>query len=1382
MKTMLQGKAQEKSPAQLDELLLCAMNCYHNGHYEKALTVFQIIALSVKVIPSSLWLACAACLAEIGHVSECILVVQYVCSQQLSRELRLEALTIVISAILNETLSTRNTQHLLQLEAYIFELRAIDETNPLIFITYALFFTRTYSLALPSYFTSEYIETVTSQSLLAEFYRARLLHTMGKVSAANELYEKVYHSTEILCRDTHTLQYEHYKALYNAALEGSLISELYIYCVLKGRTEMCSLGYVDLHANGDDSGLFTDVDEQQEDSRTVHKSVRVESQISRVQTRIHMHYAALAKSGISLAPNIVMLVALVTQGSDILVKQVSGSINPLLITPILHLNRFSYSNAKDLVLAIASSLSYLLLINAQPNDHGMGEQSSRIQYIRLVDHPGYRSILNNGARTAMNDLRWHEFPCFAAEGSQGLSSFLTPFLSLDLDTLLILIREGNFEDSFARDFIAIFPDLFYNIALIALRASDYSVTLLFLCISIYASAVKFLLLGGVADAPLSNISATKLHLVSIASSIKLFHDSPAILETRPDILKILLHAPFDTCYALCYFLKTFGFSRPSLYLSITLSHLYLTPKLPIFIANLLRAEGAPPLIQAFYLFGPRATAVLSTNSTDSRTIWNLEALNSIHPRLLAYLALLVDPTDQSESISVYQKALSTSIKAQEKNKISQLFCETAMIYLVTTKICYYVSQKYLVRNLHSDFGKDISLFNRIAQDNEDVVRFLTKLIVGLNEKLANYEKTVDYYYKYLNTESYTKHRSFDYSPTVFNLKMCLTNLTSAKAALCGVYGQSLLNMTCLLNHISSPASCDRKAYMGYTFTAGCIGLAHSSPTAASYFQNALISGLLMCVLPRSTTDQSGAYLLSVLTHANKSYERILEIYNSSAQGAEGRTKEPICLTSPEVDAEIRNISPIIPLSLLLYLSVALYDAGSYMECLSILKTLLLQYPLPRYPLLSTLLVTVLEAVIAPMSEHVIGRKVKLLQAELRRVLFEQQLDSNKEYDWLFANQSGAQSRLSNKAVLPEIEKTQKLCEDLNSLTGMPSNDTLLKMSETYARTENGYSPLNVIREKIIAAINEQLEAISSLKTRFSVQLDNLMELYKTTANLFQLTKQDAELCIMYLGVMSSLIQETASCVQSDASTVGSESLFLNIPSYPWLSATYPRFLSKIGSSKSTFSMYLSPDTDYNSYQLEAMSDRYGVPVYVESFVRSYMSIHRIPLIRKVRDYYAYYLKEVENINRTDALVKRLKDLEKMLIKAIITCQTVVRNAQYTKSAVKLDIHAIARQNEELMRRNDEAIGLHDQHRYRLGERTSKEHQKKRRVQHPLDAELEQRDEYLWEVHNTEVGVGSDRHDSTPISSRDNVYEENDLLDPQMPLNMEGTRLDENDDI
>lgn len=101
----------------------------------------------------------------------------------------------------------------------------------------------------------------------------------------------------------------------------------------------------------------------------------------------------------------------------------------------------------------------------------------------------------------------------------------------------------------------------------------------------------------------------------------------------------------------------------------------------------------------------------------------MEALNSIHPRLLAYLALLVDPTDQSESISVYQKALSTSIKAQEKNKISQLFCETAMIYLVTTKICYYVSQKYLVRNLHSDFGKDISLFNRIAQDNEDVVRF-----------------------------------------------------------------------------------------------------------------------------------------------------------------------------------------------------------------------------------------------------------------------------------------------------------------------------------------------------------------------------------------------------------------------------------------------------------------------------------------------------------------------------------------------------------------------------------------------------------------------------------------------------------------------------------
>lgn len=40
--------------------------------------------------------------------------------------------------------------------------------------------------------------------------------------------------------------------------------------------------------------------------------------------------------------------------------------------------------------------------------------------------------------------------------------------------------------------------------------------------------------------------------------------------------------------------------------------------------------------------------------------------------------------------------------------------------------------------------------------------------------------------------------------------------------------------------------------------------------------------------------------------------------------------------------------------------------------------------------------------------------------------FEQQLDSNKEYDWLFANQSGAQSRLSNKAVLPEIEDTETM--------------------------------------------------------------------------------------------------------------------------------------------------------------------------------------------------------------------------------------------------------------------------------------------------------------------------------------------------------------------
>ena len=1377
---MLQGKAQEKGPAQLDELLLYAMNCYHTGHYEKALTVFQIIALNIKVIPPSLWLSCAACLAEIGHVSECILIVQYICSQQLSRELRLEALTIVISAILNEALLTKNTQHLLQLETYLFELRAIDETNPLIFISYTLFFIRTYSLTLPSYFTHEYIENVTSQSLLAEFYRARLLHTMGKVSAANELYGKVYHATEILCRDTHTLQYEHYKALYNAALEGYLISELYMYCALKGKLEMCSLGYVDLQ---DDSGdIMADKYEQQEDPRLMHRSSCIESQISRAQTKIYMYYATLVKNGVSLAPNIVMLIALITQSNDILGKQVSGSINPLLTIPILHLNRFSYSNAKDLVLAIISALSYLLLIDSQSNGHGADRQLSNIRYIKLVDHPGYRSILNSGARTAMNDLRWHEFPCLATGCSQDITSFLTPLASLNLDTFLDIIREGNFEDSFARDFIAIFPDLFYNIALIALRASDYHIILLFLCVSIYASAVKFTLLGGAAGLPLSDINAVKARITDIGLTVQLFYNSPGILETRPDITKILLHAPLDTCYALCYFLKLFGFTRSALSLAIILSHLYFTPKIPIFIANLLRTEGVAPIIQTFYLFGPRAISALSTNNTDSRTIWNVETLTSIHPRLLAYLALLIDPTDQSESISVYQKALSTSIKAQEKNKISQLFCETAMIYLVATKICYYVSQKYIIRNLHSDFGKDISLFNRIAHDNDDVVRFLTKLVVGLNEKLANYEKTVDYYYKYLDTESYARHRSFDYSPTIFNLKMCLTNLASAKAALCGAYGQSLVNMTCLLNHISSPASCDRRAYMGYVFISGCICITHSSSSAASYFQNALISGLLMRVLPKSITDQSSSYLLSVLTHVNMKYERMLKIYESSAHTAEGRPGELNCLTSPETDAEIRSMLPTIPLSLLLYLTVALHDGGKHMECLSILKTLLLQYPLPRYPLLSALLVTILEAVITPMNEHVIGRKVKLLQAELRRLIIEQRFDNTDKYDWLFANQPYTQSRSSAKAILPEIEKTQKLCADLHSTMGMPSNEVLLKLSETYARAEDGYSPLSVVREKIVSAITEQLEVISALKTKFSAQLDSLMELYKLTADLFQLTKQDAELCIMYLGVINNMIQETASCAQSDASTIGSESLFLNAPSYPWLAATYPRFLSKIGSSKSTFSTYLSPEVDYNSYQLEAMSDRFGVPVYIESFVRSYMSIHRIPLIRKVRDYYTYYLKEIENINKADALVKCFKDLEKMLIKTIITCQTVMRNAQHAKSAVKLDIHAIARQNEELMRRNDEAIGLHGQQRYRLGDKASKEQLKKRRVQHPLDMETEQRDDYLWEVQNTEIGVGSDGHESAPMSSRDNVYEENDLLDPQMPLNIGNTGHNEDDDI
>lgn len=124
----------------------------------------------------------------------------------------------------------------------------------------------------------------------------------------------------------------------------------------------------------------------------------------------------------------------------------------------------------------------------------------------------------------------------------------------------------------------------------------------------------------------------------------------------------------------------------------------------------------------------------------------------------------------------------------------------------------------------------------------------------------------------------------------------------------------------------------------------------------------------------------------------------------------------------------------------------------------------------------------------------------------------------------------------------------------------------------------------------------------------------------------------------------------------------------------------------------------------------------------------------------------------------------------------------MRNAQHAKSAVKLDIHAIARQNEELMRRNDEAIGLHGQQRYRLGDKASKEQLKKRRVQHPLDMETEQRDDYLWEVQNTEIGVGSDGHESAPISSRDNVYEENDLLDPQMPLNIGNTGHNEDDDI
>lgn len=1381
---MLQAKTQDKSFAQLDELLLYAMNCYHNGHYEKALTVFQIIALNVKIVPLSLWLSCAACLAEIGHVSECILVVQYVCSQQLSRELRLEALTIVVSAILNEALSIRNTQHLLQLETYLFELRAIDEKNPLIFISYTMFFTRTYSLTLPSYFTDDYIDFVTSQSLLAEFYRARLLHTTGKISAANELYEKVYQSSEILCRDTHALQYEHYKALYNAALEGSLITELHMHCALRGKIEMCSLGYFDLKQDGD---IPADVDGQQEDPRLMHKSAHVEFQISRIQTRIHVHYATLTKNGVSLAPNIIMLVALITQSSDILVKQVSGSINPLLTATILHLNRFSYSNAKDLALYITSTLSYLLLTSAQ---------QASVRYIRLIDHPGYRPIINSGARTAMNDLRWHEFPCFFAEVSQdALASLLTPFVPLELDIFLSIIREGHFEDSFSRDYVTIFPALFYNIALIALRAFDSPMALLFLCVSIYASAVSFTLLGGgdintSSNASLSNIAAVKEHLIDIGAIITLFYNSPGILETRPDILKIILHAPLDTCYALCYFLKTFGFIKSALYLAVALSHLYFTPQVPIFIVNLLRTEGVPPIIQTMYLFGPRTAAVLSTNSSDQRTIWNLEALVSIHPRLLAYLALLVDPTDQSESISVYQKALSTSIKAQEKNKINQIFCETAMIYLVTTKICYYMAQKYIVRNLHSDFGKDISLFEKIAQDNDDIVRFLTKLIVGLNEKLENYEKTIDYYYKYLNTESYTRHRSFDYSPAVFNLKVCLANLTYAKAALCGVYNQSLVNMTCLLNHISSPASCDRRIYMACVFTTGCVCLAHNSTVAASYFQNALVSGLLMRILPKSVTDQSSTYLLSVLKHVNERYDRMLKIYESSAQAAEGKTKQSNPITSQETDLEIRSMPPIIPLSLLLYLIVSLHSGGNHVECLSILKTLLLQYPLPRYPLLSSLLVTILEAVIAPMNEHVIGKKIKLLQAELRKIIIEQGLDNNEEYDWLFANQSSTQSKSSDKAVLPEIEKAQKLCDDLNSTVGMPSNKVVLRMVETYMGLEDGYSSLSAVREKLIFIINEHLNTIGALKVKFSAQLDSLTELYRLTADLFCLTKQDAELCVMYLGVINSLIQETVSSAQNVASTVGAESLFLNTPSYPWLSATYPRFLSKIGASKSTFSMFLSSDTDYNSHQLETMSDRYGVPVYVESFVRSYMSVQRIPLIRKVKDCYTYYIKEIENINKTDALVRRLKDMEKMLIKAIISCQTIVKSAQNIKSTVKLDIYTIAKKNKELMQRNEEAIELQrrNQQSYRQGDKTSRDRPKKQRVQHHEDTDIDQRDDCPWDVQNADVGVGSDGHESTPTSPQDNVYAygESNRIDFQMPFNTgndpEYTMSYENDDF
>lgn len=1380
---MIQAKNQEKSTTQLDELLLYAMNCYHNGHYEKALTTFQIIALNVKVIQPSLWLSCAACLAEIGHVSECIIIIQYVCSQQLNRELRLEALTIVVSAILNEALCTRNTQHLLQLETYLFELRAIDEKNPLIFIGYTMFFIRTYSLTMPGYFTNDYIDLVTSQSLLAEFYRARLLHAMGNVSAANELYEKVYQSSEILCRDPHGLQYEHYKALYNAALEGYLITEIYDYFMLRGRIEACSLGYIDLP--DDDRNVCASVDGQQEDPRLVHKSAYLESQISKAQTRIHMCYTILSKNGVSLAPNIILLVSLIIQSNDILVNQVSGSINPLLTAPILHLNRFSYSNAKDLVLAIGSTLSYLLLTST--------EQKTKVMYIRLIDHPGHRSILNSGARTAMNDLRWHEFPCFATGSSHDdIPSLLTPFVPLELDVFLCIVREGHFEDSFSRTYIMIFPELFYNISLIALRALDYPLALLFLSISIYASAVSFALLSGnCGGVSLLHINEVKEHLITIESAIKLFYNSPDIIETRPDILKIILHAPLDTCYALCHFLQTFGFTRAALHLAISLSHLYFTPKLSIFVLNLLRAEGVPPIIQTVYLFGPRATAAISISNSDPRTIWNHEILVSIHPRLLAYLALLVDPTDQSESISVYQKALSTSIKAQEKNKINQLFCETAMIYLVAVKICYYMAQKYIIRNLHSDFGKEISLFNRIAQDNDDVIRFLTKLMVGLNEKLANYEKIVDYYYKDINRELFSKHKSLDYSPIVFNLKTCISNLTCTKAALCGIYNQSLVNITCLLNHISSPASCDRKTYMGYTFTTGCIYLAQNNIAAASYFQNALVSGLLMRILPRPVTDQSNTFLLSMLKHMNDKYDKMLRIYELSAHASNGLMNTSSPITSQETDLEIRIMHPVIPLSLLLYLIVSLHSCGNHMECLSILKTLLLQYPLPKYPLLSSLLVTVLDAVIAPMIEHNIGGQIKRLQIELRKIVIEQHLDAEKEYLWLFANQSHSQSKSSDKAVLLEIKKAQQLCDDLNSIMDMPTNDVIMRLMEKYTEINNTYNSVSNIREEIVSMISAHLEIIGALKVKFSAQLDSLTDLYKHTAQLFQLSKQDVELCIMYLDVLNSMIQETASFSQGVASTVGSESLFLNDISYPWLAATYPRFLSKIGASKSTFSMFLSSNVDYNSHNLEMMSDRYGVPVYTESFIRSYMSIQRVPLIRKIKDCYRYYAKELENINKADALVKHLKDIEKTLIKTIISCQTVVRNAKSVKSAVKLDIYTIAKQNNELMRRNEEAIELQqrDHQRYsRSNDRVPRDQTKKQRPQHHMNTGVDTThgDEYLWDVQNTEIGVGSDGHESTSTSLQDNVYRESNNIDSQVPFNarnrVENDLQYESDDI